>query len=182
MAAVVVLLASAVVFARVLLEIAVVAPGFFRQAAPPLAILLAAFALLALTLWVKTARDGADMPEHGNPAELKAAVVFGALYALVLLAVAAARDRLGAAGLYGVAALSGLTDMDAITLSTAQLVAADRLPGTTGWRVITVGALSNLVFKAGVVAALGHRRLLGRIAVLFAVILVLGGVLLAVWR
>jgi uncharacterized protein DUF4010 len=43
------------------------------------------------------------MPEQKSPAELKAALVFGALYALVLLAVAAAKQHFGSAGLYVVA-------------------------------------------------------------------------------
>ena len=181
LASLVVLLASAVGIVRVLVEIAVVAPGFLPVAAPPLGILLAAFAALAVALWLRTGGEGAGMAEHENPAELKPALVFGALYALVLLAVAAARDRLGSAGLYAVAVLSGLTDMDAITLSTSQLVAGERLPAEVGWRVITVAALSNLTFKTGVVAVLGPRRLLVRVALLFGAVFALGLVLLAVW-
>ena len=48
------------------------------------------------------------------------------LYAVVLVAVAAARDHFGQGGLYAVAALSGLTDMDAIMLSTTQLIHSGR--------------------------------------------------------
>jgi len=47
-----------------------------------------------------------QMPAHANPAELRSALVFGVLYAIVLLAVAAARQNFGAKGLYVVAALS----------------------------------------------------------------------------
>ena len=65
-----------------------------------------------------------ETPEPANPAELKSALLFGVLYAAVLLAVAFARDRFGTAGLYTVAVLSGLTDVDAITLSTARLSTA----------------------------------------------------------
>ncbi len=70
------------------------------------------------------------MPIQENPTELKAALWFGLLFAIVLLAVAAAKERLGQGGLYFVAGLSGLTDMDAISLSTAQLVNS----GTLGAR------------------------------------------------
>ena len=112
-------------------------------------------------------RATTELPEPGNPAELKAASVFGALYAAVLLAVAFARDRFGTAGLYIVAAISGLTDVDAITLSTSRLVDGGRARPDTGWRAILLASLSNLVFKAGIVAVLGSRALLGRMAVLF---------------
>jgi uncharacterized membrane protein (DUF4010 family) len=99
----------------------------------------------------------------------------------VLVAVAFAREHAGTGGLYAVAALSGLTDVDAITLSTAQLVRAGRLEVDNGWRLILVGALANLVFKGGAVALLGHRRLTSRVASLFAVALAGGMVILVAW-
>jgi uncharacterized membrane protein (DUF4010 family) len=83
-------------------------------------------------------------------------VFFGLLYAAILLAVAFAQDRFGNRGLYVVAGLSGLTDVDAITLSIAQLVSLGRLGADDGWRLILTAAPSNLVFKAGVIAVLGH--------------------------
>lgn len=181
LAALVIAIAGAVVFARVLLEIAVVAPGFLPVAAPPLGLLLGVFVLVTAVAWLAGAAGEAEMPEQANPSELKPALVFAFLYALVLLAVAAAREHLGPAGLYGVAALSGLTDVDAITLSTSRLVAGGRLAPETGWRLIVLASLSNLVFKAGVVAVLGPRRLLGRVGLYFGLVAAAGGLLLALW-
>lgn len=120
-------------------------------------------------------------PEPKDPSNLAAAVIFGGLYALVLLAVAAAKEHFGDSGLYLVSALSGLTDMDAITLSTAQMITADRLTVETGWRMMMIGALSNIVFKGGVVACLGNPRLLRHIALLFGGSLLGGAVLLWIW-
>lgn len=181
LAALVVMLASTVVYARVLLEVAAVARDRFAELAPPLAVMLGWMALLSLGAWL-AGRDGAgEPPEPGNPAELKAALVFGALYVAVLLAVAFARDRFGNAGLYTVAALSGLTDVDAITLSTARLVQSARLDSETGWKAILLASLTNLGFKAGIVAALGSRALLGRIAVLFGAAIVGGGLIVWLW-
>lgn len=107
--------------------------------------------------------------------------MFGALYAGILLAVAFARDRFGTAGLYVVATLSGLTDMDAITLSTSRLVAGGGLDPSNGWRAILLAGLSNLVFKAGIVGVLGSRRLFGRIALLFGLMLAGGGAIFWLW-
>jgi uncharacterized membrane protein (DUF4010 family) len=115
------------------------------------------------------------------PSELKTALVFGALYALVLLAVAAARQHFGDRGLFVVAALSGLTDVDAITLSTAQMISAERLTVDTGWRMILLGTLSNMVFKGLMVASLGHRQLLWRIALAFGVAFAGGVAILLYW-
>lgn len=181
LSALVILIASTVVYGRVLVEIAAVARGRLLDLAPPLAAMLGICALLSLAAWL-LGRDGdSEPPKPENPADLKAALLFGALYAAVLLAVAFARDRFGTAGLYTVAALSGLTDMDAITLSTSRLVQTSQLDPDTGWRAILLASLSNLVFKAGIVVALGSRALLGRIALLFGAAMVGGGMILWLW-
>ena len=81
----------------------------------------------------------------------------------MLVVVAAAHAHFGQKGVYVAGALSGLTDMDAITLSVTNLVNAKTIPSATGWRVIVVAAMANLVFKGAVVAALGERRLIVRV-------------------
>lgn len=181
MASLVILIASTVVFGRVLLEIGVVAPEFLPIAAAPLGIIMALMGLLCVICLPRVGQNLIDSPTHNNPAQLKAALIFGGLYAIVLLAVAAAKAHFGTGGMYLVAVLSGLTDMDAITLSTAELVKTGRVPADTGWRVILLAALSNLVFKGGVVALLGGRRLLISIAILFSIALTGGGLLLVLW-
>jgi uncharacterized membrane protein (DUF4010 family) len=108
--------------------------------------------------FVKVRESAGD--DREAPSEFKAAVVFALLYVGVLLGVAYAKEHLGDAGLYAVAAISGLTDMDAITLSTAELVGKGHIGTGQGWRVILLGGLANLVFKAGMVAVLAHRSML----------------------
>ncbi len=181
LAALVVVIASAVVFGRVLVEIGVVAWGSFLELAPPIAAMLGVMAALAVSVWFLDRKKMAEPPEQGNPAELKSAVFFGLVYAGVLLAVAFARDRFGTAGLYTVAAISGLTDVDALTLSTSKLVDGGRLAPGDGWRAILIAAMANLVFKMGIVAVLGSRRMLGRVAVLFGAALAGGAVILWGW-
>ncbi len=178
LAALVVLIASTVVFARLLLEMLAVAPALFAAAVLPFALMLLTLAALSALLWLRSRDESNVMPEQENPSELKSALFFGALYAVVLFAAAAVKERFGSSGLYVVAALSGLTDVDAITLSTAQLVNAERLAADSAWRVILVAALSNLLFKAGAVAALGHRRLFQLIAAAYGVAFVIGMLLI----
>jgi uncharacterized membrane protein (DUF4010 family) len=178
LAAIVVLIASTVVFARLLLEMLAVAPALFAAAVLPFALMLLTLAALSALLWLRSRDEANVMPEQENPSELKSALFFGALYAVVLFAAAAVKERFGSSGLYVVAALSGLTDVDAITLSTAQLVNAERLAADSAWRVILVAALSNLLFKAGAVAALGHRRLFKLIAATYGAAFVIGMLLI----
>lgn len=182
LAAVVLLIATAISYGRVLTEIAVVAPARFDLLAGPLAIMLVLFVVLAggQFLLVRKQERGQAMEAH-NPAELKAALLFGGLYAVVLLAIATARDQLGESGLYGVAILSGLHDVDAITLSTARLVQEDQLAAGLGWRIILTATLSNLVMKWAIAAALGHRRLALWVGALFGLAFGVGIVLALAW-
>jgi uncharacterized membrane protein (DUF4010 family) len=103
------------------------------------------------------------------------------MYAGVLLAVAAARTWFGAEAIYGIAALSGLTDLDAITLSTARLTASGQVPAGTLWRVTIVATLSNLSFKLGIVAVLGGATLFRRLAPLYGVGFAVAAALLLFW-
>jgi uncharacterized membrane protein (DUF4010 family) len=181
LAAVVVMIASTTVFIRVLIEIGAVAGGKFVALAPPLAAMFCACALISGgALYLLRSRP-AELPVHGNPAELGAALSFGALYAVVILAVAAAKTHFGAAGLFVVAILSGMTDMDAITLSTAQLVADGRLDPANGWRAILAASMSNLLFKGVMAGVLGGRALFGRVAALFGLALLAGAAILFFW-
>lgn len=181
MAALVILIASAIVFARVLVILAAVSPGALAVVAPPLAAMLAAMIVLSIVMWFVERHEPAPMPAQANPTELKSALFFGVVFAIVLLATAAGKQLFGQEGLYVVAVLSGLTDMDAITLSTGQMIADNRLDAHVGWRLVLVAALSNLVFKAGVVAVLGDRRLLARIVMLFVIAFAAGAVILQFW-
>ena len=181
-AALVVTLASAIVFVRVLVEIAVVAPGVLDVTIGPLSTMLGVMLAVSGVLYVVGigSRD-LEMQDQEPPSEMKAAVVFGLLYAVVLLAVAFAEDRLGQRGLFAVAALSGLTDLDAITLSTANLMQEGALELETGWRMILVGGLSNIVFKGGVAVALGSRWMRRRVLLAFGAALAGGAAILLLW-
>jgi len=181
-AVVIVWIASGMVFLRILLEVGAVAPAFLPVAAPPISIMLLLFALVTAAMWRSTNSAGKSPLEPGNPTELKPALLFGALYAVVIFAVAAAEDLLGTAGLFGAAALSGLTDIDAITLSTAQLVATDVLDPGTGSRLILVAAMSNMAFKLALVVSLGSRAMAARLSAPFLLAILLGGALVALWR
>lgn len=181
LASFVIVSASAIVFARVLVLIGVTAPELLRVAFAPTAIMLGTVGALALGLWFSARNEVSAMPDPENPAELTPAIVFAGLYALVLIATAAARAHFGQGGLYMVAILSGLTDMDAITLSVSQMVGSGTLANDVGWRVILAASLSNLVFKAGMVFVLGDRGLLKRVATAFLIAFVVGMVLVLTW-
>ncbi len=178
-AAVVIMIASAVMYLRVLLAVAVVSSWEFLQTVLlPVSILMLLTLLPALALWYRVRHEPAQMPEQENPTQLKSAVVFGVLYAMVLMALALAQYFWHGRGLYAVAFLSGLTEMDALTLSTARMSANDAMILTDGWRLIVIAALANSVSKAAIAGLLGGWQLLARIVALFAIPAVGGAAML----
>ncbi|MBK7660438.1 MAG: DUF4010 domain-containing protein [Betaproteobacteria bacterium] len=94
------------------------------------------------------------------------ALGFGVAYAAILVAGAWLNDVAGARGLYGLAFASGLTDVDAISLSAMRLFGDASIPAGTAATAIVVAILSNVIVKAGIAfvaggAALGRRCLAG---------------------
>lgn len=181
-AASVIVLASTAVFGRILVEVAIVNASMLPRAAPPL--LLMTGCMVGAAAWGYLRDHGAmeaDPADREVPSQLGTALGFGLLYAVVLVAAAAAREQFGTGGLYAVASLSGLTDVDAITISASQLVGDGRVEVTTGWRMIVLASMSNLVFKAGAVLALAGRDLFWPVMRRFGVALAGGTALLLLW-
>lgn len=180
-AVIIITIAAGVVFARLFVELAMTAPGSIYVTGPPMLIMLAAMAVLSAGAWFFLRGPSDELPVGESKSELKSAVAFGLLYAVVLYAAAAAKDHFGDSGLYVVAAISGLTDVDAITLSSAELINLGTLEADTGWRLVLLAATANLVFKAGAVALLGPRALFLRVLAVFAVAIVVAGLLFLFW-
>jgi uncharacterized membrane protein (DUF4010 family) len=160
-AAFVILVANLVVMVRVGAVTAVVAPGALRDVAIVLGAAAAAGATGALGFWWRTMRDRPELPvpEIKNPTELRAALGFGALYGLVLLASAWLADLAGSRGLYVVAMVSGLTDVDALTLSALRLFGLGTVSSLQAATAIAIAIGANLAFKLGLVYSLGGRAL-----------------------
>ena len=180
-AAIVIMIASTVMYLRVLLAVTVVSPDFLQTVIVPVAVLMLLTLLPAMAMWFRVRRQPAHMPEQTNPTQLKSAIVFGVMYAAVLMALALAKQYGDGQGLYAVSFLSGLSEMDAITLSTARMSITVPSVADDGWRLIVVAAMANLVSKAAIAGLLGGRQLLIRILFLFAVPMLGGAALLMLW-
>ncbi|OGT03297.1 MAG: magnesium transporter MgtC, partial [Gallionellales bacterium RIFCSPLOWO2_02_58_13] len=122
LAASVIVIAGMVVLLRLLVVSAAVAYGALPGLLPVLAGGLLSGLAVALYNWRKMGKAAElYVPETSNPAELHTAIGFGLLYVIVLLGSAWMADIAGSQGLYAVALASGLTDVDAITLSSLRL-------------------------------------------------------------
>ncbi len=176
----VILLANATMLVRVLVLVAAVSPASLPQALlVTVPALLAALAGVAVR-WKKAATaPAADETAFSNPTQLRTALGFGAVYAVVLLLTAWANDLLGSRGVLALAAISGLTDVDAITLSSMQLLAGGSLAPLTAMTALGLAVGSNLVFKAVIAAVAGGRELSRPVLVAFGGPLL--GVALGIW-
>lgn len=181
LAALVILIASTSMFIRMFVEITVVAPRILGALLPPLALLFAVSLVVCAFAYLRVQQRESTMPEPGNPAELKPALIFGALYALVLLTIAATKEHFGNQGIYVVALISGFTDVDAITLSTANLAGSGAMEVDTAWRAMVIASLANLAFKAGAAGFLGGLPLLRGVLALLGIPFVAGLGLLWLW-
>lgn len=181
LAAFVIITASAVSLIRVLVEISVVAPNSFKLFLLPLAAELAIIIVLVFILFFQHRKEKSKMPIQHNPAELKGAFIFALLYGGISFISAAVHDNFGNKALYFVSIVSGLTDLDAITLSTAKMAEQKNIDPSLAWRLILSATLSNLVFKGGMAMVLGGRYLGRMIVLLFGILIIAGIAILFFW-
>jgi uncharacterized membrane protein (DUF4010 family) len=179
-----ILLAWAVMFGRVVVLVAVVNPALVMPLLVPYSLMGAATGVLAFFLYRRAARSAAGAGTTAqtvplqNPFSLTSASKFALLFALVMLLVKGVQIVFPGRGLYMVAAVAGLTDVDAITLSMADFA---KQGGALRVAVaaITIAALANTVVKAGLVASLGSRQMRRPIVIATVLILASGLVALA---
>lgn len=186
-----VVLAWAVMFARVLVEAGAVNPALLGVVWPAITAGGVAGLAYAGVLWWRS-RGDEEAPKNGgaapeasgergftNPFELKSALAFGALYAVILVGSKAAEMYLGTTGIYASAIASGLADVDAVTLTMAELSrAGGSLPIETASRAVVLAAASNTVVKGGIVLSLGasamKKAILPGVAVILVAMLLVG--------
>lgn len=153
-----ILAASTVLWGRVLIEAAVVNPEFGLALAPPAFAIFTVSALLAAFVYRRAAATSPEETgtvEYTNPVELRPAITFAFLFAGVTILFRVALARWGSTGAYAAAFLSGLHDMDAITLSMASMTRAGTVPMEQGSAAVLLAAASNTLVKLGIAAVLG---------------------------
>jgi uncharacterized membrane protein (DUF4010 family) len=171
-------IASVTMFPRILLEVGVVNPDLLPKLILPMAA-MSLFGFGAAVLLWRSAPHAADTGEMelNNPFELWPALQFGALLAAIMLLAEAARVWYGDAGIYLLAGISGITDVDAITLSLSRMARGD-LSRDVAAGAITLAALVNTGVKAGLVAVVGGRGMALPVGAVFTLVLAVGGLTL----
>ncbi|MBI4701059.1 MAG: DUF4010 domain-containing protein [Deltaproteobacteria bacterium] len=180
--AVAIVAACSTMFARIVGVVAVVDRPLLVSLAPSLGTMAAVGLVAAAWLYRRTGRvrAGPDEDVHlRNPFELRQAVSFGLLYGVVLFVAKAAQTYLGSGGLYASSVLAGLTDVDAITLSVAELHRGG-LDSSTAATAITCAAVTTTVVKSAIAISTGGRVLGRQVATVLGLALAAGGGVLLV--
>ncbi len=151
---------SALMFPRVLLEVGLINRALLPTLLAPMLTAGLIYAAGALLYYLRAGRqpENAAEPPLKNPFELGPALRFAGLLVVILFLVEGAPRWLGDAGVYLVSLLSGLTDVDAITLSLSNSARTD-LSEEVAVRGIFLAALSNSLVKAGLILFIGGRAM-----------------------
>jgi uncharacterized membrane protein (DUF4010 family) len=174
-----VLLSGATMFARVGVLAGVIAPRLLPGLAPALAAATLAMLLTAAPLLMRgRASDSGPKLDIKNPFELTPVLQLAAIISIVLVLAKALADSASSAGVYILAAASGVADVDALTLSMARM-AGDSLSLREANLAILIAVGVNTASKAALAAGIGGAAFAGRVAAGSLVALVAGG--LAAW-
>lgn len=174
--AVAVILASSVMFPRLLLQIAVVNQALMKRMLVPICVTGLTGLLVAAVYFFRSRRETVEATalKLDNPFSLGSALKFTLVFATTLMVTNLALHYLGDAWLPLVAIVSGLTDADAIAFSVSSAQQSGQI--SLDWAALNavLGALANTLMKLMLVLFLGHRGLFKQLLLAFIVIETVG--------
>ncbi len=155
-----ILIACGTMFPRILVYCLVINPGLLPTLVGPVLVMTVLLYLPAIVIWrSNTHSSEVSQPTlNQNPLDLTSALVFGVLLTVILLLGEFLRNWLGNAGIYALAATSGIADVDAITLSLTRM-STDTLAMTTAVIGIVLAAASNNLVKSAMAWVIGNRKI-----------------------
>jgi uncharacterized membrane protein (DUF4010 family) len=168
--------ACTVMLPRVLVAIGLLNRELAIALVVPFALMAAPGIGYAVWVWLRQRREDqrSEAPALGNPLSLATAIKFALLYTVIAFLVKVVRAQGWTEGLLPLSFVSGLTDMDAISLSIARDVGTAATDFTLAVRAIILAAIANTLLKAGMAIALGSPGLKVRIAIILGATAVAG--------
>lgn len=142
-----VMVASSIMFVRVLIEVSVVNSDLLGLVWIPITLMFFSVLGSGFWLWRSSGKKNRDPEiELKNPFQIKTALQFGFLLGLILLLSEAMKDWFGDSGIYMLSVVSGLMDVDAITLSLSRM-AKDSISETVAVMGIVLASAVNTLVK-----------------------------------
>ncbi|MCC8255887.1 MgtC/SapB family protein [Vibrio campbellii] len=159
-----ILLSCGTMFPRLLIVLSVINPQLVTLLGPIVLVMMAALYLPAWWIWRRSEVEQIEQPnKQTNPLALQSALFFGVVLAVIMLLSHALSDLFGSAGVLILSTLSGITDVDAISLALGRQ-STQTLSVETAALGILIAASVNTVVKMGMVVAIGDKALWRRVA------------------
>ncbi|WP_395355776.1 MgtC/SapB family protein [Vibrio sp. D3] len=177
-----ILLSCGTMFPRLLIVLSVINPQLVKLLWPIVMAMMVALYIPAWWIWRRSEVEQIEQSnKQTNPLALQSALFFGLVLALIMLLAHALSDWFGNAGVLILSALSGITDVDAISLTLGRQ-STQTLSVTTAALGILIAASVNTIVKMGMVIAIGDKKLWRRIAPVMTGCVVVGaGVFMALY-
>lgn len=172
-----VIAANVVMAVRVGFLLAAVGRDVLAAVAPALAVAALAGTGAALWVWRKErqAAQARNALELGNPMEITPALIFAGLLAVITLASRFGADQFGEGGLLLVALISGLADVDAMTLTAGRQAGIGDITVDIAAAAVLAAVFSNIVVKAGMAWSIGGPAAGRVVALAFTAMIIAGG-------
>lgn len=159
-----ILLSCGTMFPRLIVVLTVLNPPLVKLLWPIILSMMVAMYFMAWRIWREVDIENIEPDnKQKNPLALQSAVFFGLVLAMIMLLSHALSDWFGDAGTLILSALSGITDVDAISLALARQ-SSQTLSLSTAALGIVIAASVNTLVKMGMVVVLGDKSLARRIA------------------
>ncbi len=156
--AIAVVIACTVMLPRVGVLIFFLSPALALRVAPAFAVMMAPAVAYGVWHWWRARRSAKTevaSPAMANPLSLMTAIKFALLYAVIAFLVKAATQLDWQAGILPLSFVSGLTDMDAISLSMANNLRSETVALDLAARAVIIAGIANSLLKAVLAASLG---------------------------
>lgn len=171
-----VILANGVMFLRILLLVFLLNRPLFFNILLPMAVLTILTGLLAYLVWRKAKKIKGKV-QLTSPFTIIPALKFALIFAITSVLVKLGYSYFAAQGVYAVSFLSGLTDVDAITISLSRLTDAT-IVSPIAKSGILIAAVANIVAKGGIAYWQGGKEFAKIVVSVFSVLILAGVIFL----
>jgi uncharacterized membrane protein (DUF4010 family) len=177
-----VIIACSVMFFRMLFEVLILNSDLFWELFFSLGLMGSCGIILGVYLYLKKDKYSRKIKEIDvdSPFSIKPALKFAGLFLGVLFVTKLLTLIFGNSGIYLVSFVSGITDVDAITISLSKLALEGAIPNGVAQFGMIIAAFANTFFKVGIAYYLGSKNLFRIVLLVFGFILFVGGLSLLV--
>ncbi len=174
-----VLLACSTMFPRIIVEVLVINELLVDKLIIIMGIMASAGFIFCFFVWKKSGKekspgDKSEEVTHRNPFNIMPALKFGLIFAAIVFIARIAEVLVGDSGIYLISVLTGLSDVDPITLTMSQISRDDPSKLAQATVAITLAAFANTLLKAGLAWFLGSKKFRRTILLGFGVIITAG--------